>query len=614
MSNFKSREERSDDLKRSKEIIEDLKATLTVNEDLNREHIENERFLSQTAIELVEMPFESDIYQFTADKMKILFDDAIIMVTAYDEQSDLFGLAALEGLNQKWVDRLKKILGRNFLDSKVSFEELDKDYQEWFFTRDFFKGGLYDITGALFPRTACELVEKSLGLKETYSISLIWEGKLYGTVAIFLKSKGALEKEDTVKILVNMVAVALQRKKAEEQIKKTLKEKEKHIENERFLSQTAIELVELPYESDIYEFTAKKMKGLFYDAVILVTAYDEQSDLFGLAALEGLNQKWMHRLKKLLGGDYLDSKVSFEELDEKAQNWFSTRDFFHGGLYDVTGRIFPKKACALIENAVGLVETYSISLIWEEKLYGTVAILSKSSGVLEKEYAVKTLVNMVAVALQRRKAEEQIKQSLKEKDLLMKEVHHRVKNNLMVISSLLSLQSRYITDKNSRELFQDCQDRTKTMALIHERLYRSTDLKHIDFGEYIQTLATDLFHSYVHTRLIKLNLDVEEIMLDINTVVPLGLILNELISNGLKYAFSDGRNGEITVSFFKEDDFYQLKVADDGVGFPQDLDFKNTDSLGLQLVISLTRQIQGDIEMIRNNGTEFKLTFKDLSI
>jgi PAS domain S-box-containing protein len=208
--------------------------------------------------------------------------------------------------------------------------------------------------------------------------------------------------------------------------------------------------------------------------------------------------------------------------------------------------------------------------------------------------------------------EEEIQRSLQEKEMLLKEIHHRVKNNLMIIASLLNLQSRYIKDKKALSIFKESQSRANSMALIHEKLYRSTDLKRINFGEYIKTLSTDLFRTYVgDPSRVRLNIDVEDVMLDINTSIPLGLILNELVSNSLKHAFPDERTGEINVVFTLTNDEYQLKVSDTGIGFPPDLDYRNTDSLGMQLVTSLTRQIDGELELDTTKGTEFSIKFKE---
>ncbi|MBI5679888.1 MAG: PAS domain S-box protein [Methanobacterium sp.] len=212
----------------------------------------------------------------------------------------------------------------------------------------------------------------------------------------------------------------------------------------------------------------------------------------------------------------------------------------------------------------------------------------------------------------RKIVEEKLRESLEEKEMLLKEIHHRVKNNLMVISSLLNLQSQYIKDKEALDIFKESQNRAKSMALIHERLYRSTDLKKIDFGEYIHTLATDLFHTYVpDPGRVKLNMNAENLMVDINTTVPLGLIVNELITNSMKHAFPEGRKGEINVDFFKEGNEFVLIVQDNGIGFPEDLDFRNTKSLGLQLVNNLIGQIGGTFGLERSNGTKFKIKFKE---
>ncbi len=211
-----------------------------------------------------------------------------------------------------------------------------------------------------------------------------------------------------------------------------------------------------------------------------------------------------------------------------------------------------------------------------------------------------------------RDAEKELKKSLEEKEMLLKEIYHRTKNNLMIISSLLNIQSKFIKDKESQEIFQESQDRARSMALIHERLYQSTDLKRIDFSDYVRTLSTELFHAYSDdTGRIKLIINLEEVFIDINNAIPLGLIINELITNSLKYAFPEGRDGEITLDFHKKEDLFELTVKDDGVGFPEDLNYRSTSSLGLQLVNSLTEQINGEVKLEGTNGTCFKITFKN---
>jgi PAS domain S-box-containing protein len=212
----------------------------------------------------------------------------------------------------------------------------------------------------------------------------------------------------------------------------------------------------------------------------------------------------------------------------------------------------------------------------------------------------------------RKITEQKLQRSIKEKEMLLKEIHHRVKNNLMIISSLLSLQSRYIKDENSKTIFIESQNRARSMALIHERLYQSTDLKDIDFGDYIQTLATDLYNTYVIDRnLIKMNIETDTVNLDIDTSIPLGLILNELVTNSLKHAFSPGEKGTIDIILKKQGDKYILEVKDNGKGLPKDMDYETAGSLGLSLITSLSEQIDADLNYVSHPGTLFRVIFNE---
>jgi two-component sensor histidine kinase len=164
-------------------------------------------------------------------------------------------------------------------------------------------------------------------------------------------------------------------------------------------------------------------------------------------------------------------------------------------------------------------------------------------------------------------------------------------------------------------MFKESQSQAKSMALIHQKIYTSTDLKRINFGDYITTLSNDIFQSYVHdSNIVKLNLDVEDIMLDTDITIPLGLILNELLTNSLKYAFPPNiiDNGNIYVSLLRNDNGYTLRVTDDGIGFPEDIDLESTDSLGLQLITTLTNQIEGKIYLDQSKGTSFKIDFNEI--
>ena len=212
---------------------------------------------------------------------------------------------------------------------------------------------------------------------------------------------------------------------------------------------------------------------------------------------------------------------------------------------------------------------------------------------------------------ERAMAEEQIKASLREKEALLKEIHHRVKNNLQVVSSLLGLQSRSVGDPEMRKMFRESQNRIHSMALLHECLYQSENLSQVNFPDYIRELAAHLFHSYgVAPERIHLRTNLDRLALNLDAAVPCGLIVNELVSNCLKYAFPDGREGEIRIELREmQNGVTQLIVADDGVGLRSDLDWTTTKSLGLRLVRTLAQQLGARVEVSSQAGTEIQLTF-----
>jgi hypothetical protein len=228
------------------------------------------------------------------------------------------------------------------------------------------------------------------------------------------------------------------------------------------------------------------------------------------------------------------------------------------------------------------------------------------------------VASAIGVEEERRKAEEQIQASLREKEVLLKEIHHRVKNNLQVISSLLNIQAKYVKDADAVRLFGESRNRVKSMALIHEHLYRSKNLAMIDMREYIRELTHQLFRSYGGSaRGITLSMKIGEIALGIDRAIPCGIILTELVSNALKYAFPGGRTGSISITLNKnESDEITLSVKDDGIGVPDGLEVGKSDSLGLTLVKMLSDQIHGTLDIVRpahqmpaGVGAEFIVAF-----
>jgi two-component system sensor kinase len=212
----------------------------------------------------------------------------------------------------------------------------------------------------------------------------------------------------------------------------------------------------------------------------------------------------------------------------------------------------------------------------------------------------------------RKQAEEQVQASLKEKEVLLKEIHHRVKNNLQIVYSLLRLQRRRLEDQQAADYLLESQNRIESIALIHEKLYHSSDLARINFADYIPSLVTNLFSSYdVSSNHIKLITAIEPITLDIDRAIPCGLIINELVTNALKYAFPNANQGQLAIEFqaTPQPSEFTLVVRDDGVGIPTTVDFYHPKTLGLQLVQDLVTQLKGTLQTQNQAGTEFCITF-----
>lgn len=242
---------------------------------------------------------------------------------------------------------------------------------------------------------------------------------------------------------------------------------------------------------------------------------------------------------------------------------------------------------------------------------GTDRWLSSTFTPLKDDSGRVTAVMCVSYDITDRKVmENQIAASLREKEFLLKEIHHRVKNNLQVISSLLSMQADKATDQNVIDSLTDSQNRVKSIALVHEKLYQSKSLDQIEYGDYLNKIVNHLFDTYnVPLSRIACIVHAENIFVDINQAVPCSLIINEMLTNSLKYAFPDGAKGEIAIDFTTDGKNYMLRYHDNGTGIPEEISFERTESLGMKLIYGLTQQLNGTVELKRGEGTTFVVTF-----
>lgn len=231
---------------------------------------------------------------------------------------------------------------------------------------------------------------------------------------------------------------------------------------------------------------------------------------------------------------------------------------------------------------------------------------------------IKTKTSVIGILLimeditELKNVENSLKYSLKEKEVLLREIHHRVKNNLQIISSLLSLQRLQVEDPQTADILWECQGRVRAMAMIHENIYQSQDIGRINFKNYVEMLLYDIFNLYrVNKKSVILEMRIEGVKMGIETAMPCGLVINELATNSIKHAFPQG-NGIIKIELKTDDDAHILIIEDDGIGLPENLDPQKSKKLGLMVVNTLVNQLNGEIEIDRTNGTKFIIKFREL--
>jgi len=305
--------------------------------------------------------------------------------------------------------------------------------------------------------------------------------------------------------------------------------------------------------------------------------------------------------------DFISSYVE-KLLGYPIDEWLNTSDFWLKVIHPDDRQSALREAANNYRNNKGGINRYR----WVTKEGAEIWIESQTTCITD-EYGDTTGMRGVTMDVTEQiKFEQQISASLREKEVLLKEIHHRVKNNLQVISSLLSLQSKTIPDKHVQELFDESRNRIRSMALIHEKLYQSKNLFEIDFYGYVTDLINNLMISYgINKQNITTNIKIEDISFDIDSAITLGLIINELASNSFKHAFRASRKGIFEVSVNRKNGNYILRVKDNGAGIPGGLDIKKNESLGLQLVDTLIEQLYGNFQINTDSGTEVVIEFPD---
>lgn len=354
-------------------------------------------------------------------------------------------------------------------------------------------------------------------------------------------------------------------------------------------------------------------------------------------ALEREITDFQHRLaRKKAELDLLASEERYRMITENMLDIVSLHDLEGNYKYisPSFGQIFGLEADDYIGHSVfsivhpedqsmikGLLDSFTESIVSERKLE---ARFRRSDGsyiwletlikpIIDERGRLREFQSVSRDITERKENEEIVRKSLKEKEILLREIHHRVKNNLQVISSLLQLQAESVEDAKFQKLFTESQHRLRSMALIHEMLYQSEDISGINFAEYVDSLCGYLMMSYDSKERIKLELNIEPVELNIDTAIPCGLILAELLTNSLKHAFPENNSGIITITFATTEQGYELCFTDDGVGLPENIDIWNMSSMGLQVVKTLVKQLKGSVKLDRESGTRYDLQIQELN-
>jgi PAS domain S-box-containing protein len=377
--------------------------------------------------------------------------------------------------------------------------------------------------------------------------------------------------------------------------------------NLEFLSRSAIGFMGLPPEGDIYGSIAADLSGLVEGSCAILAQYDPARDELTVRALTGFDER-RKAAGEILGGQ------SFRLDADRVGGLRSGRiTLVDGGVPALMAGYLPKEVAEGLERALDVGAVYSIGLATNENLFGAAFLLTPRGTAAGNLDVIQTFVNQCSIALQRWRAEEQVRRSLNEKNVLLSEVHHRVKNNLQMVSSLLSLQAHGAKGAGQADVLAVAQNRIRSLALIHERLYASGDMTVLDMADYLGKLVGRLASTYdISASRVKIRTDIENVRMSIDTAIPCGLIVNELVTNSLKHAFPGGRTGRITAGLLKAGDGeYALSVEDDGVGFPDGLDPARTDTLGCRLITNLAEQLGGSVELDRRGGTKFTVRFRE---
>lgn len=408
------------------------------------------------------------------------------------------------------------------------------------------------------------------------------------------------EKGKPVRWIGTNIDITEQKKAEEKQLQDA--------ENLRQLNDSISAMLVLPDVRSSYEYMVSFFQNKYPGTIVVFFKIDEKNSDTEVMAIKGIENKILNMVLSLLSYNPIGKHF---ELMPRYNKLFRLAKFvsFNGKFTDLSSVDFPKWVAEKIENILSLDRIYTIGIVEKTDLLGAMLFLSFSKETLYDCDFIETFTRQAGVIIQKKMVDAKVQSLLQEKELILKEVHHRIKNNMATISSLLSLQAGTMTDPSSITALQDAENRIRSMSLLYEKLYRSTGFIELSVKDYLSSLLDEVVDNFPNSDKIIIEKDLQNFMLDAEHLQPLGIIVNELLTNTMKHAFKDRKTGLIKVVSRNDNRHITITIKDDGVGMPEYVTFDKFTGFGLQLVQALSEQLKGTVRIERGNGTKFILEF-----
>jgi len=382
--------------------------------------------------------------------------------------------------------------------------------------------------------------------------------------------------------------------------------KQKKLEEEQILlNTTSNEMLEITNRQGLYDYIATQLHSMYPEAYVIYLSVDETKSKVRIETIKGIEDGLLYRIATIFGYKLLGKEY---EIEEKMNSVFYSGKLtcLKEGIIELSSKVLPSITAKQLQKIAGIKETYAIGVMKDKQLVGAIHIFCRKPSELKNDTnLVERIVHQYSIILHKYQLENQLRSSLEEKDYLMKELNHRVKNNLAMVSSLVSLK-----EIETKSNLTDLKNRIEVIKSVHEKLYQQKNIEQIEVKEYFQELLESLFYSTSELAVEVVN-NIEEASISTKTAIPLGLVVNEIATNAIKYGFTTSKKARFTIEMTKDSikNQYILTLSNTGNPFPEEMGLENPETMGLQLISSLVQQINGTIELRKKPNTVFTLRF-----